>query len=212
MSTTLSSSSSSSSLLAAPSQQQPHVPTSSSSSGGGGGTTRIGELRPGLHGLRCEFIVIEKLPSRPTNDGTTIHSFHVADATACIIFNIWGVQGEAIEPADIFVLYDGYSSLFRDQLTLYMSKRGRIERTGRFTMVYAEQPNMSMFPARAYETMPPPPFIPSISAMSQQPVLIPPPSSSAPSSSASAQNSGDAGVGVSVAGKKKPPTGMRPRQ
>jgi len=105
--------------------------------------------------------------------------FHVADSTACVIFNIWGSQGESIEPADIFVLHDGYSAIFRDQLTLYMGKRGRIERTGRFTMLHTEVPNMSMLPARAYEAMPPPPFIPSAAATSSQPLLIPPPFSAA---------------------------------
>ena len=139
---------------------------------GKGAVTRIGELRPGAHGLRCEFVVVERLPSRPTNDGTTIHSFLVADATGCIVFNIWGVQGAAIEPADIFVLHDGYAAFFREQLTLYMGKRGRLERVGRFTMLFSEAPNMSLLPPRAFDALP---AAVVAAAQPQQPLLIPPP-------------------------------------
>lgn len=140
-----------------------------------GGTTRIGELRPGMHGLRCEFIVVERLPSRPTNDGTTIHSFLVADATGSIVFNIWGVPGAGIEPADIMVLHDGYAAFFREQLTLYMGKRGRLERVGRFAMLFAETPNMSHVPPRAFEALPPSAAAAAAAAAAaQQPLLVPP--------------------------------------
>jgi hypothetical protein len=44
--------------------------------------------------------------------------------------------------------------MFKDEMTLYLGKEGRLERMGEFEMVFVEQPNMSLLKWEADPTNP----------------------------------------------------------
>nr|DAD37881.1 TPA_asm: hypothetical protein HUJ06_008523 [Nelumbo nucifera] len=67
----------------------------------------------------------------------------VADETAAVHFQLWGIECDAFQPGDIIRLTNGIFSYNRDNLGLRAGKRGKIEKVGEFTMVFVETPNMS---------------------------------------------------------------------
>jgi hypothetical protein len=48
-----------------------------------------------------------------------------------------------IRPGDILALSNGYSSLHRKQLAIYVGPKGKLEKIDEFVMMFQEQPNLS---------------------------------------------------------------------
>ncbi len=58
---------------------------------------------------------------------------------------MWDVPEGTLQAGDIFRLINGSTSLYKEALTLYANRNSRLERVGDFTMIFAEEPNMSGF-------------------------------------------------------------------
>ncbi|KNA22501.1 hypothetical protein SOVF_033660 [Spinacia oleracea] len=67
----------------------------------------------------------------------------VADETAAVHFQLWGQECDTFQTGDIMHLSNGIFSYQRKNLVLRAGKRGKIEKTGEFTLSYVEMPNMS---------------------------------------------------------------------
>jgi hypothetical protein len=77
-----------------------------------------------------------------TKEGNILSRVLVADQSGSIYLSLFDEVGEAIKPGDILSL-DGYTSLYRGSLSLYVGRGGRIRRTGEIIMLFSEEPNMS---------------------------------------------------------------------
>ena len=80
---------------------------------------------------------------RTIKSGAKVTTFKVADATGSVTFAVWDDVGSMLEPGEIFSLRGGYTELHAGHLILYCGKRGKLERTGEFEMLFVEEPNMS---------------------------------------------------------------------
>jgi len=138
--------------------------------------------------IDCVFIVLEKGTTHATNQGTVVN-WLVADETASIYFSVWGdnTGGETLKENDIIQLRAGYTTLFQGKsLILYAGRYGSIQRTGEFTMLFAETPNMSdlqwefdpQFPGKTDKLIPVWPSAGAAGPSGQPPPAPPPPPSS----------------------------------
>lgn len=103
----------------------------------------IKDVRPGLKNINVVFIILEVGPVTLTKENREVRSFKVGDPSACINVSIWDEPGKLLVPGDIVKMTKGYSSIWRNCLTLYSGKSGEIIKVGDFCMVFNEQLNMS---------------------------------------------------------------------
>jgi hypothetical protein len=101
-------------------------------------------------------------PTKKTKENSVIYAVLAADPTGCVNVSLWDTHGEILQPGDIVRLIGGYvfarvvlprlawkcerrryTSLYKDQLVLYVGKQGTIRKIGEFQMVFNEQNNMS---------------------------------------------------------------------
>lgn len=108
-----------------------------------GNYVQIKDMRPGLKNVSTIFIVLEVSHPTITKENREVRSFKVADQTACINASVWDEAGQLLVPGDIVRLTKGYLSVWRNCLTLYISKGGDLQKVGDFCMVFNEQLNMS---------------------------------------------------------------------
>ncbi|KAA0194257.1 hypothetical protein HAZT_HAZT010706, partial [Hyalella azteca] len=78
-----------------------------------------------------------------TKENHEVRSCKVADRTGCINISLWDEPGKLLQPGDIVSLNKGYTSVFKNCLTLYVAKGGDLQKVGDFCMQFSEQPNMS---------------------------------------------------------------------
>ncbi|XP_054754248.1 SOSS complex subunit B1-A-like [Lytechinus pictus] len=105
--------------------------------------TLIKDLRPGLKNLQITFIVLDIERPTKTKDGHEVRSCKVADKTGSINMSLWDELGEIIQSGDIIRLTKGYSSMYRNHLTLYSGQAGKLQKVGEYCMIFSETPNMS---------------------------------------------------------------------
>ncbi|KAH9617565.1 hypothetical protein KSS87_019389 [Heliosperma pusillum] len=92
--------------------------------------------------IDTQFILLAK--GKFTRDGETKTCLAlVADETAAVHFQLWGMESDAFQTGDIIHLSNGIFSYQRNNLVLRAGKRGKIEKIGEFTLPYVETPNMS---------------------------------------------------------------------
>lgn len=105
---------------------------------------KICNLRAGMRGVDVRFILLERraAPFR-TDSGHTLHPWLVADDSASIELTLYDEHGEVFRGGDIVRIINGYCSLHRNILKLYVGTHGQVHRVGEFTMRYVEEPNMS---------------------------------------------------------------------
>ncbi|XP_045464973.1 SOSS complex subunit B homolog [Harmonia axyridis] len=103
----------------------------------------IKDMRPGLKNINVIFIVLEIGHPTVTKENREVRTFKVADGSACINASIWDEAGQLLMPGDIVLLTKGYVNVWRNCLTLYISKGGDLQKIGEFCMVFNEQLNMS---------------------------------------------------------------------
>lgn len=106
---------------------------------------QIKDLRPSVTtNINLTFIVLEKGPlSRIGEAGPLVSVALVADATAAVHLQLWGNECDAFLPGDIIRLTNGVFSFHKTNLVLRAGKKGQLEKTGEFTMVFSENVNMS---------------------------------------------------------------------
>lgn len=106
---------------------------------------QIKDLRPSVTtNINLTFIVLEKGPlSRIGEAGPLVSVALVADATAAVHLQLWGPECDAFQPGDIVRLTNGVFSFHKTNLVLRAGKKGTLEKTGEFTMVFSENVNMS---------------------------------------------------------------------
>lgn len=103
----------------------------------------IKDIRPGQKNLSVLFIVLEIGAPTRTKDNHNVRSCKIADKTGCINISIWDEVGDLLQTGDICRLIKGYSSVWKNCLTLYTGKNGGIHKIGEFCMQFSEVPNMS---------------------------------------------------------------------
>lgn len=92
--------------------------------------------------IDTKFILLDKGKITAEGQNKTCLAL-VADQTAAVHFQFWGWECDAFQPGDIIHLSNGIFSFQRSNLVLRAGKRGKIEKTGEFTLPYVETPNMS---------------------------------------------------------------------
>ncbi|KAI8889031.1 hypothetical protein K501DRAFT_171593, partial [Backusella circina FSU 941] len=103
----------------------------------------VKDMRPMLKNAECEVIVLQQGEPTSTRDGDTIHHFLVADKTASIILNVWGIPGQYIKGGDILHIIGGSCKLRKGQLCLSAFHSSKIRRIGQDTFPFVEKPNLS---------------------------------------------------------------------
>ncbi|KAJ8975319.1 hypothetical protein NQ317_000498 [Molorchus minor] len=95
--------------------------------------------------MDTNYVQIKDMLSHPTltKENREVRTFKVADQSACINATVWDEAGQLLVPGDIVRLTKGYVSVWRNCLTLYISKAGDLQKIGEFCMVFNEQHNMS---------------------------------------------------------------------
>lgn len=115
-------------------------------------STAISCVRPGLKEFSLQIIVLSAIDINVTKEGQSLHTFLIADNTACIEFTVWKELGELIKPGDILKLTNCYCNFFKKRLRVYLfGKSGKIQRIGEFTMLFNEDLNMSNVEWRSVE-------------------------------------------------------------
>ena len=67
----------------------------------------------------------------------------VADRTGMANLTVWNEIGKALQQGDIIRMSKGYTSMFKNSLTIYSTKNGEFVKIGDFCMIFSETPNMS---------------------------------------------------------------------
>lgn len=104
---------------------------------------QIKDMRPGQKNVNVTFIVLEVSHPTVTKENREVRTVKVADPTGCINVSIWDEAGQLLVPGDIVRMTKGYLSIWRNCLTLYLSKGGDLQKINEFCMVFNEQLNMS---------------------------------------------------------------------
>eukprot|EP00475_Leptophrys_vorax_P000836 TRINITY_DN1044_c0_g3_i1.p1 TRINITY_DN1044_c0_g3~~TRINITY_DN1044_c0_g3_i1.p1 ORF type:complete len:131 (+),score=36.36 TRINITY_DN1044_c0_g3_i1:246-638(+) len=108
--------------------------------------TKIRDLVPSAANKpNVVFIVLEKLETIVTSGKDRVGKILIADETACMHLSLWNEFIDMVREGDIIRLHTGHCTLFKDEMTLYMGKEGRIEKIGDFEMIFTEQPNVSLW-------------------------------------------------------------------
>ncbi|PRP79262.1 OB fold-containing protein, nucleic acid binding [Planoprotostelium fungivorum] len=105
---------------------------------------KIGDLKPFQKCVNTIFIILEKGEITKTKDGSVMQKAQVADETASISITLWDNIGDSLQPGDICRLRNGYCTPYKNYLSLYVGRAGSLTRIGEFTMLFVEQPNMSL--------------------------------------------------------------------
>lgn len=109
-----------------------------------GAWTRVNQLRPGLKHINTVVIMLEAKGAPVQGaQGSIVQTWLVADETGSVEMALYDQHVAAFAGGNILRLLNGYSSLHRGQLRLYVGAAGQLRRVGDFTMRYSEQPNMS---------------------------------------------------------------------
>ena len=104
----------------------------------------IRSLRAGMKSVNVVFVLLERRAAPfHTDKGNVIHPWLVADETASIELTLYDEHGDAFRGGDIVRIINGYCTIHRNILKLYVGTSGQINRVGEFTMRYVEEPNMS---------------------------------------------------------------------
>lgn len=106
-------------------------------------STHIKDLKVGVKNLNLIFIVLDVSRPSTTKEGHEIRTCRVADSSGAIHLSVWDKIGTYIQPGDILRLTKGYVALWKNVPTLYMGKGGELLKTGEFTLIFSETPNMS---------------------------------------------------------------------
>ena len=116
-----------------------------------GDWTKVRALRPGLKSVNLVVIVLEAVGSPiQTAQGSTVQTWLVADETGAVELTLYNEHASAFAEGAILRLLEGYSSLYRDVLRLYVgTSGGTLRQIGDFTMRYAPFPNLSLRPTGA---------------------------------------------------------------
>jgi hypothetical protein len=77
-----------------------------------------------------------------TKEGNVLSQVLVADQSGSIYLSLFDDMGSLVKPGDILSL-DGYTSLYRGSLSLYVGRNGLLKKMGEITMIFSEEPNMS---------------------------------------------------------------------
>ena len=111
-----------------------------------GDWTKVRALRPGLKSVNLVVIVLEAVGSPiQTAQGSTVQTWLVADETGAVELTLYNEHATAFAEGSILRLLEGYSSLYRDALRLYVgTSGGTLCQIGDFTMRYAPFPNLSL--------------------------------------------------------------------
>ena len=67
----------------------------------------------------------------------------VADRSGMINLTVWNEPGKVLQQGDIIRLTKGYTSMFKNCMTIYTTKYGEFVKIGDFCMIFTETPNMS---------------------------------------------------------------------
>ena len=122
-------------------------------------TVYIKDIQVGMKNFSLACIVLEVGPLVSLKENREVRTFKVADSSACINLAVFDDPGHYINASDIIRLTKLYAAVWRNSLTLYISKIGTIEKIGEFCMVFNDQLNMSDIaqpPPSVAVTNPPP--------------------------------------------------------
>lgn len=104
----------------------------------------IKDLRPSaLNNINTVFIVLEKGAMTKSESNMAMSMSLAADQTAAVHLVLWGDECDYFQPGDIVRLTNGIFSTFYGNMVLRAGRKGKLEKVGEFTMLYAENPNMS---------------------------------------------------------------------
>ena len=106
---------------------------------------QISQLEPNDKNLNLTFILVEKKNPIKLKRDSIIYPCIVADASGSIICNFFDEIGEFLKESDIINVVNAYTSLFKNQMSLYPAKIGigKTVKVGEFFMTFSIQPNMS---------------------------------------------------------------------
>lgn len=117
----------------------------------------VKDLKVGVKNATVSFIVLDVGRPSTTKEGHEIRTCRVADKSGSINLSVWGELGAFIQPGDILRLTKAYVALWKSVPTLYLGKGGELVKTGEFSLVFSEIPNMSEpIPSQAPEENPAP--------------------------------------------------------
>ncbi len=91
----------------------------------------IDELKPGMKSVKVTFKVIStseerEVKSRKDDETYRVVDAVVGDSTATVIMPIWNETIESIKEGETYILTNGYTGLFRNNLRLQLGKYGSI--------------------------------------------------------------------------------------
>ncbi|KAI7688043.1 SOSS complex subunit B1 [Sarcoptes scabiei] len=102
----------------------------------------IKDLKPGIKSINLIVIVLES-NKLLTKDNHDLRIFKMADKTGSVNVCIYDEPGSYLQAGDICRLSRCYTSMFKNELTVYVGKGGKVIKTGDFCMTFSEIPNMS---------------------------------------------------------------------
>lgn len=78
-----------------------------------------------------------------TTDGNEVRNIIISDKTGRVNLSMWGELGGLVREGDILKIQRAYTKLFKDVLTLYISKQGSIQRVGDFCLQFNDKNDLS---------------------------------------------------------------------
>jgi len=103
----------------------------------------IRSLKPNQKDISLMFIVLEVNRPTKTKEGHEVRTVKVADRSGSINLSMWDELGKQIQSGDIIRMTKGYTNVWKNCLTLYVSKTSEFIKVGEFCYIFSEVPFMS---------------------------------------------------------------------
>jgi len=93
---------------------------------------QVGELRPRIKRIETKIKVLEKgepnqVKSRKDNRRHQVVDVLAGDETGCVVLTLWDEDIEEVEEGKVYELTDGYTSVYKGNLRLNLSRYGKLK-------------------------------------------------------------------------------------
>ncbi|KAK2958721.1 hypothetical protein BLNAU_6224 [Blattamonas nauphoetae] len=105
----------------------------------------IKNLTPSHHSFNLDVIVLDMWQAGGNKEGLDLYYLLISDQSGSCLLKLWGSDPHDVTPGDILRLTAANVNMFNGHLLVNKPKQGKIERIGRISMLFNDNPNYSFF-------------------------------------------------------------------
>ena len=129
------------------------MPINHSGNGNNGRFSSIKDLEPNQKAVSLNVIVLEVAKPTQTKDGHEVRTVRIADKSGSINLSVWNDHGAVLREGDILKLNGCFTQIWKNSLQVKIGNKGHIIKSGEFSMVFSETPDMSVLSPEALNSI-----------------------------------------------------------